>query len=394
MLVTWCVVSIHLSKLRHDRFGTFGFDLGFYDQGIWLLSQLKDSFVTSRGLRLFGHHADPILVLIAPFYRLGAGPIFLLVVQVFAQAMGGLALYLLARDLLHSKWAGVGLATAFCLNPTNQWLVWEFFHPDALAIGPLLFAYWAARSKHWGVFWVAGALAMLCKEDVTLSLIVLGLLVIFWGDRRRGALIAAISAAWYLLATRWWIPTQNHIGPFYDTLFGNLGKSPTEIVYNSVRHPTETWRRASAGDTKSWYWKMLAPWALMPLLDLRALALAAPMIFVDVLSSFPYVRVYMYHYSAIVLVVCAVATVEAIAWISRRAKDRVKARDGLVVVVLVAALLCSISWGTFPISQKYHTGIWPLLPDARGRLKTTAIEVVPPPPRSHGGRRPGRPPRP
>jgi len=122
---------------------------------------------------------------------------------------------------------------------------------------------------------------------------------------------------------------------------------------------------------------MLAPWALLPLLDLRTLVFAAPMIFVDVMSSFPYTRGYMFHYSAIVLVAVAVATVEAIAWISRRARLPSSTRNGLVIVVLVAALLSSIAWGTSPISRQYHRGIWPLHADPRTPVKNAAISVLP-----------------
>ena len=42
--------------------------------------------------------------------------------------------------------ARVRARNVYLLHPTSQWLVWEFFHPDAVSIGPLLFAYWAARS--------------------------------------------------------------------------------------------------------------------------------------------------------------------------------------------------------------------------------------------------------
>ena len=41
--------------------------LGIFDQGVWLLSRLKDPFVTIRGLPLFGDHAS---------YRLSAWPAF------------------------------------------------------------------------------------------------------------------------------------------------------------------------------------------------------------------------------------------------------------------------------------------------------------------------------
>src|SRR5438552_15178235 len=100
---------------------------------------------------------------------MGAGPILLLVVQVLAQASGAIAIFLLARDLLHSRWAGVALAASLLLNPTYQRLPWEFFHPDAVAIAPLLVAYWAARNGRWRWFTVPAILAVICNEDVALA---------------------------------------------------------------------------------------------------------------------------------------------------------------------------------------------------------------------------------
>jgi uncharacterized membrane protein len=378
VLVTlWSAEFIRLPMLRYDRFGTFGFDLGIYDQGTWLLSRAKDPFVTIRGLELFGHHANVFLLLLAPFYWLGAGPIFLLVVQVLAQASGAVAVFLLARDLLRSKWAGVALAATLLLNPTYQWLTWEFFHPDAVAIGPLLFAYWAARNRRWRWFTVAAFLAVICKEDVALAVAVLGVVMWFRGDRRRGAIVAAASTAYFFFATRVLIPAENGIGPFYDSFFGDLGKSPTEVAFNSVRHPSKTWHLATEKDRKTWYWNVFAPWAFVPLFDLRVLAIAGPTIFINVVSSFPYTRDYRFHYSAMVVAGCAVATVEAIAWISKRSKERLATQAVMVSVVLAAAIVASVTLGCAQYSRHYHDGTWPLTPDPRVAIKAKAVKTVP-----------------
>jgi uncharacterized membrane protein len=377
LVTVWSVEFIHLPMLRYDRFGTFGFDLGIYDQGTWLLSRGKDPFVTIRGLELFGHHANIFLFLLVPFYWLGGGPIFLLVVQVLAQASGAIAIFLLARDLLKSKWAGVALAAALLLNPTYQWLTWEFFHPDAVAIGPLLFAYWAARNRRWRWFAFAAVLAVLCKEDVAIAMAALGLIIALRGDRKRGAIVAAASTVYFFFATRVLIPNQNGIGPFYDAFFGDLGKSPTDVVFNSVRHPTKTWNLARQPDRKHWYWNMLAPWAFAPLLDLRVLAVAAGAIFINIVSSFPYTRDYRFHYSAIVVAGCAVATVEAIAWVSKRAKERVATQSVMVAIVVVSALVASVTLGCAQYSRHYRDGTWPLQPDPKVAIKADAVASVP-----------------
>jgi len=376
VVLAWVYEFIRLPTLRYDRFGTFGFDLGIYDQGTWLLSRGKDPFVTIRGLPLFGHHANIFLLFLAPFYRLGAGPIFLLIVQVFAQESGAIAIFLLARDLLKSKWAGVGLGAVLLLNPTYQWLTWEFFHPDAVAIGQLLFAYWAARTERFRWFTAAAVLTVLCKEDLALAVAVLGVVMAFRGERRRGAIVAAASTVYFFFATRVLIPHENGIGPFYDSFFGDLGKTPTEVVFNAVRHPAKTWHLADAQDRRTWYWRMLSPWAFLPLVDVRVLAVAAPTIFINIVSSFPYTRDYRFHYSAIVVGGCAVATVEAIGWVSKRSGGRVVTQSVMVSVVLVVAIVTSVMWGCARYSTHYHDGIWPLAPDPRVGLKARAVAMV------------------
>jgi hypothetical protein len=58
MMVLFVGTFVWLAWLTHARFGTFGFDLGIFDQGVWLLSRFQDPFVTIRGLPLFGDHAS------------------------------------------------------------------------------------------------------------------------------------------------------------------------------------------------------------------------------------------------------------------------------------------------------------------------------------------------
>ncbi len=373
MCVVWAATFFALGRLRHDKFGTFGFDLGIYDQGIWLASQGLDPFVTIRGIDLFGHHMNVALLLFAPFYRLGAGPEFLLFVQVTAQALGAVAVYLLARDLIGRRWVGVALAAVLLLNPTYQWLTWEFFHPDALAIAPLLFAYWAARARRWGIFAFAGVLALACKEDVALALIVIGLLVVLRGDRVIGGAIAMLAAAWFLAATRILIPAFNGIGPFYDNFFGELGDSPTEVVRNAVAHPIDTLDLVTEPDRMSYYGRILAPFGFLPVVGLHVFAVGLPMLGVNALTEFPHTRNFKFHYSSIVIAAGMVAAVEVIAWFKRNPKVVWTLTAGL----LVCALGTTHLWGPSPLGRDYDSGIWPLEGEHRAAEFTQAMEMVP-----------------
>jgi uncharacterized membrane protein len=373
MVVGWSAVFITLGWLRQTRFATFSFDLGIYDQGVWLLSRFHDPFVTVRGLELFGHHVNPILLAFVPFYWLGAGPLFLLSVQVLVQASGAIAVYLLARDRIHDRWLAVALAAVLLLNPTYQFLTWEFFHPDALAIAPLLFAYWAARTERWRWFVVFAVIAAACKEDVALVLAIMGVLIALRGRRKIGLIVVAASVAWYAFATRVVIPLSNGIGPFYDTFFGDLGKNPIDVGAHLATHPREAIDLATQSDRVSYYEMMFAPVAFLPLLALPTLLIAGPMLAVNVFSTFPYTREIRYHYSSLVLVGIILATVEAIAWVAAHRPGLVRFLVGLVVATSLAA---TVAWGPSPISTKYHSGIWPLQED-RQAAKQEAVDRIP-----------------
>jgi len=71
-----------------------GFDLGIFDQGVWLLSRFKTPFVTLMGLNLFGDHASYIMMAMVPVYWVWPEPQALLVVQTLALAVGAVPLFL------------------------------------------------------------------------------------------------------------------------------------------------------------------------------------------------------------------------------------------------------------------------------------------------------------
>ncbi|MEA2973635.1 MAG: hypothetical protein QOG82_2093 [Actinomycetota bacterium] len=373
MVAVWSIVFITLGYRRHAHYGTFGFDLGIYDQGVWLLSRFKDPFVTVRGLNLFGHHMNVILLLFVPFYWLGGGPLFLLVAQVVSQASGAIAVFLLARDRLKARWPAVALSSIILLHPTYQFLVWEYFHPDALAVAPVLFAYWAARAKRWKWFAVAAVLAAACKEDVALAIMLMGVVIAIKGDRRIGAIVAAAAAAWFMAATRIFIPRFNGIGPFYDSFFGEFGRSPTQVVGHVVTHPGRTFDVATEPDRMNYYRMLFAPVAFLPVFALSTLLIAMPMLGVNVLSTFPYQRDAKFHWSALVLAGIILATVEAIAYLGRTPT----AKAFLVGMVVATSLASTVAWGPSPIGVKYHQGYWPFGPDARLAPKEAAAALVP-----------------
>ena len=107
------VTLARLVLARHNNFFTFDYDLGIFDQAIWLLSR-GASFITVRGLEVFGHHANFGFLLLVPFYWIGAGPNFLDLLMVAAVSLGVVPIYRYGVQLLGNQWHA--LVPALCLS--------------------------------------------------------------------------------------------------------------------------------------------------------------------------------------------------------------------------------------------------------------------------------------
>jgi uncharacterized membrane protein len=373
LVAAYIVVFGSLTWAQQSNYGTFGFDMGIYDQGIWLLSRFKEPFVTVRGLNYFGHHLNPITLLFVPAYWLGAGPHFLYLVETVWMALGAVPLWLLARDRLASGWAAVVLAACYLLYPSLEWINWWHFHPDALIITPLLFAYWLATRGRWRAFALAVAVALLCKEDAALAVLALGLLLAARGHRRAGLATALAGTAWFVLATKLVIPRANGgVGPLYEELFPGFGESVGEIFLNVVRHPGQVAALATQPDRMTYYTQLLAPAAFLPVAALPVLLIAGPQVLVNVISGHPLTHDIRYHYSSIVIAAVFLATVEACAWLGGRGRRE----RFLVSLVAVTALVANVAWSPSPLGVQFHSGIW-AAPQAKHAAMNRALLLVP-----------------
>lgn len=380
-IVLWAVVFGVLVWQRHDRFGTFGFDLGIFDQSTWLLAQLDSQFITVRGLDVFGHHANLGLVLLAPFYRLGAGPHFLNLLQVVVMALGAVPVYLLARYRLGREWPAVLLGVVFLLHPALQFLAWETFHPESIALTPLLCAYYASVRRNWVWFAVWATLAVIWKEDVALAVAVLGLIVAARGTRERGDRqigIVTFGAAlvWFLFVSQVLLPAVNGDQAFYNQFFGDLGRSPLEIAGNAARDPSLVTQRLGAPGAREYVWMMLAPFGLLPLLAPGVLLIGLPQLLVNLLSVNDFTRSITFHYAALPLAALTLGMVEGVSWLLRRDIRR-WSRRLVLTGLLGCAVFGTVAWGPSPVGFRYDDGYWPSADDAQRAARLEALDVVP-----------------
>ena len=382
MLVTAYVVVLGWLTIRQQaRFGTFGFDMGIHDQGIWLLSQGERPFVTVRGLHYLGHHLNLVSLLFVPAYWLGAGPSFLFIVETAFLGLGAVPVFLLARDIVGGRWAPVVPAAAYLLHPTVSWINWWHFHPEALAITPLLWSLWFARRHRWGWFAASITFVLSTKEDLALAVLALGvvLAVAAWVQRRPwtpGAVTAVVGLGWYVLAMQVVMPFFHGGGEdahYVQELYPDFGSDAPSIVVGVLSDPAKTFGLLLDGDRLGYYARLLAPTGFVGLLGLPMLLVAGPQVAANGLSALSTTYDARYHYSVVPVAAVAAASVWGLGRLRRW--GRVALRVGLVVLALGAGA-GHRAWALTPLGRAYDDGYWL---EARHRHATfeRAIAAVP-----------------
>lgn len=352
--LAYFVVFYRLVWVRHDHFGTFDYDLGMYDQGIWLLSR-GSGFMTVRGMQVFGHHANLGYLLFVPAYWLKAGPQFLDFMNTLGVVGCVIPIYFLGRHHLKSDWAGFWLSFAFLFHYVPQWMIQETFHPENMAAPFILGAFYFATVKKWRPYWCCIVAALIWKEDVALVVAMLGVVVFFlMKDRRRGVWTLATGAAWFVVATRVIIPLFSPNGAVYDDLFGALGSSATDVVLNTIRHPAVSGHVLMEHGADKGAFDMMKPYLFTSVASPFTLLLGLPQHVVNFLSAQSFTYATTAHYAMFPFISVTLASIRTAATRSRHA-----VRWGVIVAMVVGVLLTKDA-GVGPWSSKYATGIWPL----------------------------------
>src|SRR6516162_3182543 len=274
--VTWVIALAAfmaydtLSVFRYLRLDPGSWDLGIFTEYVKQLAHLHAPVVAIRGagFNLLGDHFQPIVGLLAPFFRVFPTPETLLVAQALLIAASVIPVCRAAQELL-GGWASRGIGLAYAFSWGLQQMVTFDFHEIAFAVPLLAFSLSALvrRRLRPAVAWALPLVFV--KEDQGFTVAAIGLVIAGYGlavlrARRRGApapvrgwdaaprqepatwiragvLLAAWGLAWSVLAIAIIVPHFNpalalrYRRPSLQTLGSCSGPS---LAASAVRSPT------------------------------------------------------------------------------------------------------------------------------------------------------------
>ena len=241
IIFLFCSLYGFLVIYRHLNFQTHANDLGIYDQAIWLYSKFKLPFSTVRqpNIMLLGDHFHPILLLFVPFYWIWSDARMLLILQVILVVLSVIPIYLIAEDKFKNRFFSLSLTFTYLTFSGLQSALNFDFHVATISVfflSWLLYFYYYNKSR-W--LWVFLVLTLICKEDMALVCLMLGLYDIFFKKNYlRGSLITLISGFTFILFIKIISPLYN---PTPSTYIQTIipGNSLSEQIQYIIRNPSE-----------------------------------------------------------------------------------------------------------------------------------------------------------
>jgi uncharacterized membrane protein len=384
-----------LSILRHQTFQSNAMDLGYTDQVVWnTLHGRFMHFSTYEGApidlpldqfrrtdTLLAYHVELILAPISLLYLVYDSPVTLLLLQTVGLGLGALPAFWLARRRLRSGFAGLVFALAYLLAPAVEGANLSDFHGVSLAASFLLFAFAFLQARRHGAFLGCVILALSAKEDMPLLVLMMGLYTLLWlRERRLGALTALLGLGWFLACTQVILPHYNGLptSPFFHrvTLFGPTFK---ESLLNLLREPVLLLRWLSQEEITTYLVGLLASGGFASLFSPAILALSAPVVAMNVFSTWNWTYSEGAHYSASIVPFIIVSGIHGVGFLSRQFSDRWgiahgRAVNGLAAVVLLVSGYHHYQIGISPVTRSFD------LPRVRPhhRVAREIMALIPP----------------
>ncbi len=275
-------LTAYLARVGLDRLEGLGsgVDLASYSQGLWLLTELSEPRTSLFGtdIHLLEVRWSFVLYPLAIPAAFAPAANVLIVAQSVALGITVLPLWRLAREVAKLRiGAATALAVAYSLHPATHQIAVDDFHPVVLAVPALVGLAYFGATKRWFAYWLCVVFALACRADLGLAIALWGFVLIGDGERRVGLWTLGVGWIYSLGLLLVGQPLFGQAaGGGRTTGYG--GESLGELVLGSLSDPIESLGAILAQENLVLFVALLAPVIFLPLLSLRHLWPALPLV--------------------------------------------------------------------------------------------------------------------
>ncbi|MER6434123.1 DUF2079 domain-containing protein [Streptomyces sp900105245] len=353
MALAGFTVYAALSLSLHRRMLTTGYDLGIFEQAVrsYAHGHLPIAELKGHNYPLLGDHFSPITATIAPFYRIWPMPVTLLLAQAALLAVATVPLTRWAHRTLGMPGAvviGAGYGVSWGIAQT----VGFDFHEVCFAVPLIAFSIEALGNERWRTAAACCLPLLLVKEDLGLTVAVVGGYIAYRGPRQLGIITAAIGISGTCLEMLVVVPAFNPNGVY--AYFNGVPDNANEGLFDLLFRYTFGLVTPEAKVVT--LLMLLAPTAFVALRS-PLLIIATPTLAWRFASSSEGYWGTRFHYSAVLMPIVFGAFIHALA--ALRQQNSKKIREGVVRhSLIVSAAATVIMVPIFPFAQLAEGSMW------------------------------------
>jgi uncharacterized membrane protein len=363
------------SAYRHTSFRSEAYDLGIFDQALWLISRGEVPFSSLLQRHILGDHFALILYPLSIFYWISPSVHWLFLVQALSLSCGGPLLYCISRRLNANPEQAVFVAIAYFCHPiiTNSNLF--DFHPECLAVPFLLAAVLCALRKEGVPFFLLLILSISCKEIISLSVVGLGLVLctpVFSNRKTLGILAVLIGTISFVSIPTLFVPMFNVDGTGSSGMnrYGP-GLGFQQLILKYGLDPGFFFSRIPMMESLIYLCKLLLPYsfALVPG-NWWVLIGASPTFLLNCLSDLPIQRNLRYQYDLPILPFLGLLVAVAVS------RDKLFYRNQRILLLALVLYLTVPILGAFVTPSSEFPHAWRPFPEQHQSLKS-AVTLIP-----------------
>lgn len=283
-LLTGLSITIYISLfsaicfLKYRAFDYHDFDLALQAQILWNI--LHGSIDCSLlGVDFLGNHAYFIFFFLAPIYAIFAHPFTLLFIQTLALGLTALPLYLISKKELGDS-IGFMVVVMYLIYPALAFTNLDEFHVPALATLFLMYMYYFFYRNNFLWFTVFMFLALLCQENMSFAVFMVGLLAIFSKKEKKFIFIPLLlSIFWFFICFFLVIPYFNRGRLQMISFYAHLGSSIPMIIFSFVNKPLMVAHALLRKRCLIYLAQLFVPLSFVPLIGFRYIVVIVPFIF-------------------------------------------------------------------------------------------------------------------
>ena len=373
VLVTF--YSIAFSALFVFRFHFFALhtDTGSYEQSIWttihgniLQSSLAVSVypfnsVIGGGSQILEtiapfifstSHINIIILLITPLYALFPYTETLLIMASVVLASGAIPVYCIAKKELKNKKLSLVFSLSYLLYPALQGANVADFNYLVFAVPLLLSAFYFYRTENWKLYWIFIALSLTVREEVSLFLLLLGILQFAFHKKRKiglSTMIVGLSVFLILFGILELLPIQLFGGNF--SIIGQ-GNGIMGIFHTLATNPKVIYDHIVTSKDGIYFFEIFSHTAFLTFLSPTSFIISIPEILKNILANPDSFRIMWNHYQLLIIPGVFISTIFSI----KKILDRYDSRRNLVIfsigaVLLLSALISNSTFSPAPLKE-------------------------------------------